>query len=69
MDAVTVGREVDPHRADRVVRPGSDRERFARVNALEMVVGIVAVGRIATDFGYLQDAGGEGFSSVPTVAG
>ena len=27
------------------------------MNALEMVIGIVAVGRIASDFGYLQDAG------------
>src|SRR5712675_3419222 len=29
MDAVTLSRKVDPHRADRVVRPGPDRERFA----------------------------------------
>ena len=44
----------NPHYADRIVRPRLDGEGLARANALESVVGIVAVSRIARDHGHLQ---------------
>src|SRR5690348_4142733 len=35
MDAVAVAGQIDPDRADRIVRPGPDREWLAGMNALE----------------------------------
>src|SRR5437879_7573304 len=69
MDAVTLGREVDPHRADRVVRTGSDRKGLPRVDPLEMIVGIVAVDWISTDLGHLQGTGGRWFLSASNRRG
>src|SRR4030095_4924633 len=57
VDSVSFRRQVDPYCADGVVGPGLDRERLIRTYALEVVVRIVAVGRVAADLGHLQRTG------------
>src|SRR5579872_1286466 len=57
VDAVTLGGKIDPDRAHRIVRTGFDREGFAGMNALEMILGIVVISRIVVDCRHLQGAG------------
>src|SRR4051812_11766608 len=49
MDSKRVDAEVDPGRADRVVRTRLDRELLLRLHALELVIGVVGVGRARRD--------------------
>src|ERR1700738_3962311 len=56
VNAIAVGGKIDPHRADRIVRARLDGERLPGMDALEVVVGVVAIGRIAVDLRYFQGA-------------
>src|SRR5579859_1406712 len=60
MDAVTLCREIDPHRAHRIVRTRLDLEGLPRVHALKVIRGIVSIGRVVVDRGYLEGAGRRG---------
>jgi hypothetical protein len=57
MDGVALGREIDPDVPYRIVGPRFDGEGLPGPDTFEMVGGIVAVNRIAIDFGDLQRAG------------
>ena len=56
MDSVAVGGKIDPHRADRIVRSRLDGEGLPGMDTLEVVVWVVAIGRIGVDFRHLQGA-------------
>jgi hypothetical protein len=56
MDSVAVGRKIDPHRADRIVRAWLDGERLPGMDTLEVVGRVIPVGRIGVDLRYFQGA-------------
>src|ERR1700761_8920623 len=58
VDAVSaLDGEIDPHHADRIIRPGLDFKWLAGVHALEMIVGIVSIIWILIDLGNLERSG------------
>jgi hypothetical protein len=42
MDAVAIGREIDPNRTYWVIRPRPNLKRLVRVNSVELIVGVVS---------------------------
>src|SRR5262249_58962978 len=59
-DAVALLGEVDPHQADRIVRPGPDRELAVGVHALELEFRIVMVRGVARYLAHLEPAARRG---------
>jgi hypothetical protein len=57
VDAIAFAVQPDPDQPDRIVGTGLDGESLARLDALEGVIGVVAVGRIFRDRGDLESAG------------
>ena len=69
MNAITLGREIDPDGADRVIGSGLDSEGFMSVNPLEMIVRVIAVSWIPANPGYLQCAYGRRLFFTPNGRG
>jgi hypothetical protein len=69
VNAVAIGRQVYPNRADRIVRARLDGEGLSGIDTLERIFWIIAKDRIVIDLCYLQVPEGDGFSSLPTGAG
>lgn len=57
VNAVAIGRKIDPNRADRIIRTRLDGEGLSGMNPLEMVFWIITIDRLAIELCYLQGTG------------
>ena len=69
MDTVAVRRKPNPHNPNWIVGSGTNDERPFRLDAFELVLGIVPVVRVTIYRDDLERANRRGLSSLPTVAG